>query len=432
MQPIRQASDLDAWFLKDARGQSCASCHSPDGIELRGFDSEDVRRRVARHHEGSISDTIVRLLQDRPEHKVNAGLETRPLQPGGAILPGKTPAERDGAFLARLKADHPALFGQVETLEQAKEFQKQILEIDLEKMPVGIEMNRLSEDGVHGTEHETVANWFADVPVFDSAEIRAESEAYLAEPTDEILERLDAKVLKIAKANDPFALLSLAKYRSMLVYQHELRTGKPTPVLPKGNPFWQIAEFGRVYAETDAQMIRAPKEIAEAKNIDKTLKLQAKQLRLPWYWLGWTRDPALVRSGAMRETLRGDYFCQYLEEDGPYMGHMALMLTRKMAEQKPVPAWEIQYSFFLANRPLSEREPNDPQAKKLFRILVRNSFTMSLYLLEQDLKERKKTIRKVPQLSQIKLLTPYAKLIGGPSTALISQVSKRLESAPEF
>jgi hypothetical protein len=432
MQPRNQASVLDAWFLKDAKGQSCASCHSPDGIELRGFDADDIRRRIARHHDVSVSDKIVRILQDDSPRKVGANIETRPMQPGNEILSGKSPAERDGQFLARLKADRPYLFVNINSFEQAKQFQKHILEINLEQMPVGIAMNRLSEDGVHGVEHETVANWFADVPVFDSSEIQTESMAYLTQPTDENLEKIDAKVVKISKANDPFALLSLAKYRSMLVYQHELRTGRPTAILPKGNPFWQVAEFGRIYAETDAQMIRAPKEIAEAKNFAKTLKAQAKQLRLPWYWLGWIRDPALVKSGAIRETLRGDYFCQYLEEDGPYMGHMALMLTRKMAEQKPVPAWEIQYSFFLANRPLANREPSDPKARTLFRQLVRNSLTMSLFLLEQDLLERKKTIRKVPQLNQIKLLTPYAKLIGGPSTALISRVSKRLEATPEF
>ena len=228
--------------------------------------------------------------------------------------------------------------------------------------------------------------------------------------------------------------LALAKYRSLLLYQHELRTKKPTKFLPKNNPFWQVAEFARLYAESDPQLVRVPEEIATAKKMSTTFRDQLKQLRLPWFWLGWIRDPSLTKSSQSKETVRAEYFTRFLEEDGPYMGHEAFMLSRKLAEQirnpnyKGIP-FEIQYSFFLTNTPLIEREPKDTMAKLLFRQLTANSFKMSLYLLESDLKKSNKAIRKVPQASQMKFIRQYLSDIKVPQNELIDRVQKRLFEA---
>jgi hypothetical protein len=432
--PQQIQPNLDAWFKKDTKGQSCASCHSVDGIELRSFLDQDIRRRTARHHQGEVANVIRTQIGSHPKVSGEVGINLRPLQPAGRALPGKTPTIRDNAFLVSLKSKHPTLFSPIQNLKDALTFQRTILKIDLKQVPIGIEMNRLSSDGEHGSEYQTIANWFPDVASFDSDILRPELEAYYKNPTDELLSQIDNKLLSISKPIDGITELALAKYRSLMVYQHELRTKKTSQFLPKNNPFWQVADFARLYAESDPQLVRVPEDIAIAKNMTSTFRNQLKQLRLPWFWLGWIRDPSLTKSSQSKETVRAEYFSRFLEEDGPYIGHEAFMLSRKLAEQTRNPHYkgipfEIQYSFFLTNTPLIEREPKDPKSKALFRQLTANSFKMSLYLLERDLKKNSKAIRKVPQASQMKFIRQYFSDIKKSQDELIDRVQKRLFEA---
>lgn len=429
-------SRLDAWFLKDSKGQSCASCHSVDGIELRSFSEADILRRIARHHPSDIALKIQALVAGHAKPEGEIGTDIRPLQPGGSLLAGKNPTERDAAFLANLKSKFPKLFVPIKSLSSALEFQKEILGIDLRRLPIGIEVNHLSEDGAHGDAHRSIANWFPDVPTFDSSELRPELEKYRANPTDDSLVSLDNKLMAIANVNDPFSTLSLAKYRSLTVYQHELRTNNAGSLLLKNNPFWQVAEFGRLYLEADHIAVRVPPDIAATKDMPNGFKNQLKELRLPWFWLGWIRDPSLTKTSQAKDTVRGDYFCRFLEDDGPYIGHEAFMLSRKLAEQTRNPLYanipfEIQYSFFLTNTPLIEREPKGATTKATFRQLTANSFMMTLFLLERDLNKTNWTIRKVPQANQIKYVAAYLKEIKVPSSELIDRVLKLLKSAKD-
>ena len=431
--PVDQRK-LDAWFHKDSKGQSCASCHSVDGIELRSFAEIDIRRRTSRHHTGETAAEILSLLASHPRVGTDNGIDIRPMQPSGKVLAGKTPAERDNSFLVNLNSQHPTLFAPVRTHDQALAFQKEMLKIDIRQLPIGIELNRMSEDGFHGPAHQSIANWLPDVPSFDSDALRLELEAYRTNPTETNLELIDTKVTKIAKVNDSFTGLALAKYRALLVYQHELRTNALTTFLPKENPFWQVGEFGRLFAEADAISINVPADIIATKNLTSTFKAQLKQLRLPWFWLGWTRDPSLTKSGRDKPTVRADYFCRFLEEDGPYIGHESLMLARKMAEQGRNPLYpgipfEILYSSFLVNTPLIDREPQNAKARHLFRQFTTNSFMMSLTLLEDDLKKSNKALHQVPQLNQIGYIRKYLNETHSPLSAQIDRIIRRLNSA---
>ena len=56
---------------------------------------------------------------------------------------------------------------------------------------------------------------------------------------------------------------------------------------------------------------------------------------------------------------------------------------------------------------------------------------MSLLLLEKDLKEKKKSIRPIPQANQIKFLSQYLTDIKDPQTELVERVKKLLASTPE-
>ena len=431
--PVDQRN-LDDWFHKDSKGQSCASCHSVDGIELRSFAEIDIRRRTSRHHTGETAVGILALLAEHQRVGTDNGIDIRPMQPEAKVLAGKTPAERDRSFIINLQAQHPLLFVPVRTHNQAVAFQKEILGIDVRQLPIGIELNRMSEDGFHGPAHQSIANWFPDVPTFDSDLLRPELEAYRTDPTDKNLELIDKKLATIAKTNDAFSGFSLAKYRALLVYQHELRTKSLTGFLPKENPFWQIGEFGRLYAEADPITVNAPADIISAKNLTSTFRTQLKQLRLPWFWLGWTRDPSLTKSGRDKPTVRADYFCRFLEEDAPYIGHESFMLARKLAEHGRNPLYpgipfEILYSSFLVNTPLIDREPQDAKARDLFRQFTTNSFTMSLTLLEDDLKKSNKALHQVPQLNQIGYIRKYLNEIHSPPSDLIDRVIKRLNNA---
>ncbi|MEI8281510.1 MAG: hypothetical protein WCG75_03800 [Armatimonadota bacterium] len=425
-------SSLDAWFLKDAKGQSCASCHSVDGIELRGFSEADLSRRMARHHPSDVAVKIRAILAVDGSSK--SGLETRPLQPGGTVLAGATPIDRDNAFLGQLRTKFANLFRPVQTLADALAFQRAILTIDLSKLPIGIPLNRLSEDGFHGENHRSIANWFPDVVTFDSDQLRPELEKYRADPSDFNLAEVDKKLMAIATVNFPFAELSLAKYRCLMVYQHELRTGRTPGFLLMGNPFWLVGEFGRTYPDADPIAVRIPEEIATAKAMPQSYKDQLKELRLPWFWLGWIFDPSLTKTSQSKETVRGDYFCRSLEEDGPYIGHEIFMLSRKLAEQTRNPLYakipfEIQYSFFLTNTPLIEREPKDATAKEIFRQLTANSFRMSLFLLRDDLTRTNRALHAVPQANQIQYMRKYLEAIGSPEAGLIDSTLKLLKSA---
>ena len=162
---------LIAWRTPDNAERSCSSCHSPDGIELAayGFAKDDLVRRAARHLTEERQTQVVKwILQNRGKihgEAVNP-MMGRPLQPGGRVLPGFTPKDRDLAFQTSLGSAAPKLEGpRIRSLKAAKEIRDEVLDLDLKSLSVGIEMNRLSEDGFHGKDHATLAHWIPDVPV---------------------------------------------------------------------------------------------------------------------------------------------------------------------------------------------------------------------------------------------------------------------------
>lgn len=410
---------LAAWRTPDAHGQRCASCHSPDGIELSafGFSREDLLRRAARHLGPAEGESIVSMLRRRA---ATGNPDARPLQPGGVPLPGKTAAERDLSFLRFLAILAPLLtLGRINSEATALQVRDEVLRIDLKSLPVGIVFNRLSEDGFHGSEHRSVANWLPDTPISVPDEV---SDRYLADPSDANLRALDAEVKKQA-AKSPGESLSVAKYRSLLVLQHRLRTGRLTPLSLPGslganqNPFWDVADFARTYAgETDVSSLRLPVEIAAAKQGGPQYPEQLKALRLPWFWMGWILDPALQTSGLSGETQRGDYFVRYLWKDGPYPGHLAFMLTKKLIEQGYNPRlwnnprfpqrYEISFSGFLLGEDLNQLKLSGEYGRRFSR-LAANALRTSLYLSRRSVAATGEAFHPEAQANQVRLALDY-------------------------
>mgnify|MGYP001102033955 FL=1 len=219
-------AELTAWRTPDSKGAACASCHSPDGIELSayGFGSTDIVRRASAHlNESNRALVLKQVLGGRkalPKQSVLTP-EDRPMQPGGVVLPGNSPEERDVALLMELRELVPALFNKpIQTASEAKVAASKILSLDLRSVRVGIIMNRLSEDGFHGPEHASLANWIPDVAIPISPVFIAAQEAYLDCPTPATLALLDEAARRAFTPKSPIESLSLAKYRCLLVMQH--------------------------------------------------------------------------------------------------------------------------------------------------------------------------------------------------------------------
>jgi hypothetical protein len=347
------------------------------------------------------------------------------LQPGGQPLPGGNPKDRDFAFARQLSIYAPILArGNVHDEATALRARDEMLAVDLSQVRVGIPFNRLSEDAFHGTEHRSIASWFAEVPPprtpeGDASVIRDE-DAYLADPSDQNLRALD---LAIVRATQPVKTgaeqLALLKVRALLLLQHHLRTGRLARLSKRGqfgpnqNPFWDIGEFGRLMAQ-DARIeaLRLPEPLQADKSGGPTFADQASDLRLPWFWLGWMLDPGLQLSGSIGETQRADYFSQFLWTDGPYASHLAFMVSKRMIEQAYRPSnwnsrfpqqFELQYSSFLVGDFLQRLEPTLAEHRKLFRKFTANVLRMGIFLLSADILRTKTVIRPESQLFQLRL-----------------------------
>src|SRR5471030_2586396 len=104
--PSGKSKELVApvWRKPDSLGRACVSCHSPDGIEIAAFafSDEDVVRRARAHLSGEDSKQIVEMVHAvrRRNHIIRLldPMKDRPMQPGGALLNGSTPMERDDSF----------------------------------------------------------------------------------------------------------------------------------------------------------------------------------------------------------------------------------------------------------------------------------------------------------------------------------------------
>ncbi len=398
-------------------GSACASCHGPDGLELAVYDFSDatIKRRAAMHVGPEDADRIVSLIHlDREKYgikRLRDPMNDRPLQPGGAVLPGDTPQARDAAFSEELQARLPSLtYGRIESLSQAVNAKNEILALDPWGLRIGIQMNRLSEDVFHGQQHASIAQWLPDLPRRATDAERATfftvEDHYLADPSDE---NLWAMLLEVDKRSvlappTPAAQTAFDKFKSTLIAQHierkrllglEIKPRPPVlfgshsePLLP--NPMWDFGDLARQYAGGDLESLGFPQEIILKKSGGPSPDQQLKDIRLSWLWLGWLMDQGLQRISFDRKSQSGEYLCQTLWDDGPYPTHNAFFETKKIITESFVPeAWNsrspqhfvLDYSGLLRNGKHILTEPKDPSARLRYRTFLANCFRMCMYLL---------------------------------------------------
>lgn len=397
------------WFLRDSKGQNCASCHSPTGFELRNLAPGAMLRRAKRH-----------LPEAKAELLAKGFKVTYPLE--GFFPPFQTNgwrADGDQEFLNSVTEEKWVLGDKLTSIQAALNYQKKVLGIPLFQIPVAFRLNPLSQDKFNDGQEATIADWIPDVPATDGLPVRLTTEADFVSQDRAIAART---------VNSPIEMLAQNKYRSLLAYQFLLKFGKPW--VPEGNPMWKVGDFGRIYAEADFQSLGMSPQLIAENSGGPTPAEQMRDLRLSWFWIGWLFDPSLTHSGPSKDTLRADYFVLTLLQDAKLPAHALFMLTRKLAEQKPgkVP-FEFQYSFLLTSENIVGWEPKKVEDRNQFRAYAAQSFRLNLWLLLNDIKTTGRTIRKVPQIDQIDRAGAYLRKIGIDETKLITQVKNAIKGA---
>lgn len=269
---------LEAWHYAGVGG-ACASCHSPDAIELSrvGYADCDILRRALDHVDAQRADQIVGLVHAmRQVYDVQRPLHPdrfRPLQPGYVPL-GEVHSdvdavdedlqnERDLAFMNHLTQTLDLTWAteRITSLAMAQQAYAELLAIDLSTLPLGIPFDRLSEDpdtlenscrSIAGPAHtgRSIFEWFPDIPTAPVAgredEWLALQTAYIEDPTTENLwayyDRIDELTTcdrDLSHEGDPDYYQPACewmrmKYKSLQVFQHMLRHGTrahPDPVI---------------------------------------------------------------------------------------------------------------------------------------------------------------------------------------------------------
>ncbi len=422
---------------------ACANCHAPDGLDLAyiAFNEETIRRRAEPHVGNELTeddvDKIVALV-DALRQKYNITdpvdpLEFRPFQPGGTpLVPGGTVQEKELAFYDQLVQKN-FLFAasDILTMEQALAMREEMLsdKADGRHLQIGLELNRWSEDPHRGDLHATIADWLPDLPrlPIDPTEWYALQDAYLADPTDarivDMVERIEDMTFQhfSGSSNELFD----EKFRSVLFAQHFFRnevagaasSGLPYEERPfmafypvaqadddtyQDNPWWNVGDFMR---HTGLGEDTLPEELYERIAPAESRKAQARgempKLRVPWFYVGWTFDQGMKKSGGGSSKNNLEYFSKFIhidfEEEENSIGfalHHLYVLTRKFVLENYSP--DIVKSGYQANKPINTKTPFyrkntaelDPAYFQPYQRMIENHFRFWLFMIWDDVQKR--------------------------------------------
>ncbi len=404
----RYATGLALWRKADAKGAACASCHTPDAIDLAviGYGDDAILRRALLHLSVEDSLGVVELVHvQRARFGISAPCDPaqfRPFQPGGAPLPGETVDDQELSFAEHLRSLNLLIMtGRVDSLAQAIVARDQLLGIDLRKLRIGIPLARWTEDGFNGPEHNTINDWIPELPRIansgQEATLRQLEDAYISEPTTANLLALMDQLEELthdggfaASFNDQYGYgdnwltgAMLTKKLNALLGQHFMRMAVlkqpgwlelgPVPFPERGdhfNPFFGLAQssLGAPCANDpvcgEKYITQFPPEILEEappipeNRPDQYSSLFISQVTHPWFTLGQLFDQGLVLSGgAGHNTTEAVYWnALHFPHDRIHKlffnAHRALMQTQYKSELGNVGlATMIRYGGELAAAP---------------------------------------------------------------------------------
>jgi hypothetical protein len=301
----------------DNKGFACVSCHSPDlfDVAYMGFDEATISRRGLMHVNGDDVKDIFRYVHLlRKEHKLpdRDPKNTRPFQPGGVPLSCSNPVDCDHVFGLELIKRVPSLAeARISTLAKAREFRDQFHSLNAREMPIGIALNRWTEDEFRGPEHGRFNEWIPDISYLpNSAEDRNAlyqlHDAYIANPSWKTLGSILAEL--DLRGTVPDATLRVndilkEKFKSVLIGSHLLRlesAGEKFASMPhyinvfgtspsNYNPFWSLGDHARVMDNNygpDRDAMFAPSQVSKIL-APHTRRTEITMLRLSWFWLGF-------------------------------------------------------------------------------------------------------------------------------------------------
>ena len=244
---------------------SCSGCHGADFYDLAriGSTQNDILRRAK--IDGATAQEAAALAQAIQQIRARDGLPLenprtfRPFQPGGAVIAGATPLERDLTFARSLEPLLPTLFGtRIDSLEAAKKAQTELMDLikgdnagganssrlNLRSLPTGIQYPLWSADLAQGESEGTLNDWLADIALDATPDFKAQwhalQDAYLSDPSDQNFWKMYAGVPQMT-ATKPFERcdtgginpvlacgavddFALHKLRSAMIGQHLMRT----------------------------------------------------------------------------------------------------------------------------------------------------------------------------------------------------------------
>lgn len=316
---------LLAWRTPGERG-ACNACHSPDALDLATFDypnSAVLRRAVGQGLPAKSALAIVKMINaQRWRHGIQTFCRSKsfiPLQPVGTPINGATGFAKDLGLYNGLLAKHIDLKSGPIDQASATIFINAISSLNTLNIPIAISLNAWTEDSFHGDDHKSTAEWLPEIPIEPQANTDARDtwlrleNAYIETPTDDVFWKMvdGVAILKAARFTTGGVSERLAreKYKSVLLFQHMLRTGKlQVADLTKTNnldrfSIWETAQIvdvmGRGCSDNGTDLNpfpcwNYPESFYKKMGTDRdTLLKDVLKIRLPWLIAGWMTDPGL-------------------------------------------------------------------------------------------------------------------------------------------
>jgi hypothetical protein len=413
-----EVTALALWRKVQVKG-SCSGCHGADYFDLARIGSSDatITRRAladgATPDEASALVTAVNRLRVQYNMSLADPLNFRPFQPGGELLPGAKPLDRDFEFGKRLKTILPFVMTPasgsqptVNSLATAKTALAELLAVDMQTLKVGVAFPKWSSDFFNGNEDGSLNDWLADLasePATDADRItwRALQDAYLRDATDANFWNMFSAVDKYTTNLVPLASgahsFTRHKFKSALVGQHLMRnqllgrsgfvqgpvafsyleTGpmrglfenaanlKRFSFLPVAD-LWEIGDDARDVLGQDTYSPKTgplrdrlvalgmPQFVVDSVRPDIRYIDAEEELRVPWFWLGFTFEQSLRRINGSNSTRSAEYMTESLLNAEMYF-HQSFAAARRVAIQGTVaekvgtaPVYAPHYSYAMA------------------------------------------------------------------------------------
>ena len=398
---------LKAWRTAgDVDQNACVNCHAADPMDLAfiGYTDSQIYRRSFSHTSMAGQATIDAIVDMVHAMRAKYNIvqppdpaQYRPFQPGGAVLPGNTPALRDQAFGQELKDMGLRLMGTpINSVADAKQAWTELAALNLRTLKVGVPLNKYTEDifnndGVNVPcpdkhmcdDHGTIADWITDTAVLTagtSTAAFAAEDAYLANPTMATL-----KAVLLALPRDETSWFK-HKYSAVMLANYMFRqqaAGDPNldkfvaanpipfPIDAQSgallNSIWMVGANQRDFIHNVGATLPTgggkfsvpPETLPGLTRNDANEQLQ--RIIVPWFWLGFTFDPSTMNVEPDYVAEGDEYFTQEtFLDNGSLPIHGAFIVSKRSIEAMKYTVLPRMPNVFPFSHPDLGRFPSTP------------------------------------------------------------------------